>query len=149
MFSKRKYSILGSLRFCSQSIRFEIIFFFFMFIIIILFQCFVFFFNFNFFLLFYYFFFFFIIIMVELNRAPFDFSEGERELVRGFNVEFRSLLFVIIFIREYGFLIFFRVFIIYFFFFGFLFFCFFLIFFFLYIRSCFPRYRYDLLMRFF
>lgn len=43
-----------------------------------------------------------IISLIERNRAPFDLLEGERELIRGFNVEIRRLAFVYIFLREYG-----------------------------------------------
>jgi len=38
---------------------------------------------------------------VEVGRPPFDFIEGESELVSGFNVEYLRVYFAVIFMGEY------------------------------------------------
>lgn len=39
-------------------------------------------------------------ILAELNRAPFDFMEGESELVSGFNIEIGRVVFMAFFFGE-------------------------------------------------
>lgn len=44
----------------------------------------------------------FVTTLAETNRAPFDFAEGESEIVSGFNIEYRAGGFALIFMAEYG-----------------------------------------------
>jgi len=54
-----------------------------------------------------FFFVFFISILAEINSSPIDLVEGKLELVFGFNVKYFDAEFVLIFIAEYGMIIFF------------------------------------------
>jgi len=88
-----------------------------------------------------------ILSLMETNRAPFDLLEGERELIRGFNIEMRRLTFVFLFLREYGIIIVLRMImrlvlagsptllgILY-------------VIIILFLRRCYPRVRYDVIIR--
>ena len=43
----------------------------------------------------------FLVVLAESNRSPFDFAEGESELVSGYNVEYAGSGFVVLFLAEY------------------------------------------------
>lgn len=84
-------------------------------------------------------------ILAECQRSPFDFSESERDLVRGFKTDYYGFSFAVIFACEYAAMVFFG------WFFGVLFFgsgfevlfMFINTFFLIFVRACFPRIRYD------
>nr|YP_002726379.1 NADH dehydrogenase subunit 1 [Siphonaria pectinata]ACE62824.1 NADH dehydrogenase subunit 1 [Siphonaria pectinata] len=89
--------------------------------------------------------------VAETNRAPFDFAEGESELVSGFNIEFGGGLFALIFLAEYANILFMSMATTIWFFSGLnpilvAFEILLVSTLFLFVRGAYPRYRYDLLM---
>nr|QGW14884.1 NADH dehydrogenase subunit 1 [Plodia interpunctella] len=91
-------------------------------------------------------------MLAETNRTPFDFAEGESELVSGFNIEYSSGGFALIFLAEYSSILFMSLAFILMFMGGYsMDFIFYLklsmiSFLFIWVRGTLPRYRYDKLM---
>lgn len=90
--------------------------------------------------------------LAETNRTPFDFAEGESELVSGFNVEYRRGGFALIFLAEYASILFIRI-LFCIIFLGsdinsllFYFKLTFISFIFIWVRGTIPRFRYDKLI---
>nr|YP_010946686.1 NADH dehydrogenase subunit 1 [Malaccina discoidalis]WGO57404.1 NADH dehydrogenase subunit 1 [Malaccina discoidalis] len=90
--------------------------------------------------------------LAETNRTPFDFAEGESELVSGFNIEYSAGGFALIFLAEYASILFMSMLFCLIFLGGdvnnfiFYFSVVFLSFFFIWVRGTLPRFRYDKLM---
>nr|YP_009692490.1 NADH dehydrogenase subunit 1 [Limnogonus intermedius]QEH58915.1 NADH dehydrogenase subunit 1 [Limnogonus intermedius] len=106
--SNSNYSLLGSLRSMAQTISYEVSMSMILLCLVIMvfdfnlisfmdYQCYVWFIFFSFPL----FFCWVASFLAEVNRSPFDFAEGESELVSGFNVEYSSGGFAFIFLSEY------------------------------------------------
>uniref|UniRef100_UPI0030E0A29C NADH dehydrogenase subunit 1 n=1 Tax=Megalurothrips distalis TaxID=1030663 RepID=UPI0030E0A29C len=156
--SNSNYSLLGGMRALAQTISYEVSLIFIMIsnIMMIFSMKFL---KLNQFQKEFYFMFFFIPFfmwlisaLAELNRTPFDFAEGESELVSGFNTEYSSGVFAIIFMAEYMMILFFSMFTSVMFMYTSKFSIFYLIFpmifmfTFIWARATLPRYRYDKLM---
>nr|YP_009002411.1 NADH dehydrogenase subunit 1 [Henosepilachna pusillanima]AHH30006.1 NADH dehydrogenase subunit 1 [Henosepilachna pusillanima] len=157
--SNSNYSFLGSLRAVAQTISYEVSLFMIMLSYLILISSL----NLIDFILFQKFLWFLFLTMplslmwlvsslAETNRTPFDFAEGESELVSGFNVEYSSGGFALIFLAEYASIMFMSSISVLIFMGGnidsFIFYLkvVFLIFFWIWVRGTLPRFRYDKLM---
>nr|YP_010583792.1 NADH dehydrogenase subunit 1 [Octopus salutii]UXN83988.1 NADH dehydrogenase subunit 1 [Octopus salutii] len=162
-FSNSKYALLGSVRAVAQSISYEVSMSLILMSCLLLvgsinlvsllkyqYICWIFFVNFFMFMMWV------VSSIAETHRAPFDFAEGESELVSGFNVEYGAVGFALLFMAEYGNILFMS------------FLCSVLFFgggilvmlkgfsmcllvgllsvLFIWVRASYPRYRYDLLM---
>lgn len=156
--SRNKYSILGSLRSVAQTISYEIRLALILMILLIYRRFLRFDFS-NKFKLYYgllvvspcIFSLWLISSLAETNRTPFDFAEGESELVSGFNTEYSSGGFAVIFMAEYGRIYFLAIITRTIFSFSLKYFIMrlwatFLVFYWVWARTTFPRYRYDLLI---
>nr|ASY97537.1 NAHD dehydrogenase subunit 1 [Scolopendra dehaani] len=156
-FSNSKYALLGCLRAIAQTISYEVS-------LAISLVCVIsFILSFDFCMMSYYqrdvwgiFMMFFMVMLwivtmlAETNRTPFDFAEGESELVSGFNVEYSGGGFALIFMAEYSSILFMSMLVSILFFGGYNEMMFIKItlfsFFFIFIRGLLPRFRYDKLM---
>nr|UBI43987.1 NADH dehydrogenase subunit 1 [Eysarcoris rosaceus] len=157
--SNSNYALLGSLRSVAQVISYEVS----MILIILCFVIFVFSYNLIDFMYYqslsWFMFFCFPLFfcwlsscLAETNRSPFDFAEGESELVSGFNVEYSSGGFAFIFLSEYMNIIFMGLMTSIIFlggnFWSILFYLkiMLVVFWFIWVRGVLPRFRYDKLM---
>lgn len=112
--SNSLYSLIGAIRFVSQAISYEVSFILIVYRLIILRERFILSevqvwqeYVWNLVLVFPLFLVFFFSVLAELNRGPLDLVEGESELVSGFNIEYFGGRFALIFLGEYGRIIFF------------------------------------------
>nr|QVL28786.1 NADH dehydrogenase subunit 1 [Eristalis himalayensis] len=157
--SNSNYALLGSLRSVAQTISYEVSLALILLSFIFLIN------NYNMLSFYYYqkylWFFFLLyplvfiwltISLAETNRTPFDFAEGESELVSGFNVEYSSGGFALIFLSEYASILFMSMLFSLIFLGGDVFNIMFYIklmfisFMFIWVRGTLPRFRYDKLM---
>jgi NADH-ubiquinone oxidoreductase chain 1 len=157
--SNSVYAFLGGLRAVAQTISYEVSLVLILISIIFLINCY----NFYRFLVFQDYVWFLIFIfpigivwfttsLAETNRTPFDFAEGESELVSGFNVEYRRGGFALIFLAEYARILFISILFVLIFMggdiysFSFFLKLSFLSFLFVWVRGTLPRFRYDKLI---
>nr|WMY23974.1 NADH dehydrogenase subunit 1 [Mimeutermes sorex] len=157
--SNSGYSLLGGLRALAQTISYEVSLAFILlsFVVLICSYNLVYFYFFQIYLWLFFFslplsFIWFISCLAETNRTPFDFAEGESELVSGFNVEYGAGGFALIFLAEYASILFMSLLFCIIFLgsdlYSFLFYVklVFVSFLFVWVRGTMPRFRYDKLM---
>jgi len=105
--SNCKYGLIGAIRGAAQRISYEVVFRLVAYRVILYCRCF----KLEFFISLKYFGFlimpdflliWMIVSLAEINRAPFDFVEGESELVSGFRMEYGGGKFALIALGEYG-----------------------------------------------
>nr|YP_009350181.1 NADH dehydrogenase subunit 1 [Pseudacanthotermes spiniger]AQP26498.1 NADH dehydrogenase subunit 1 [Pseudacanthotermes spiniger] len=157
--SNSGYSLLGGLRALAQTISYEVSLAFILlsFVILVCSYDLVYFYSFQVYLWLIFFslplsFVWFISCLAETNRTPFDFAEGESELVSGFNVEYGGGGFALIFLAEYASILFMSLLFCIIFLgsdlYSFLFYIkvVFVSFLFVWVRGTLPRFRYDSLM---
>nr|YP_004021617.1 NADH dehydrogenase subunit 1 [Entoria okinawaensis]BAJ24438.1 NADH dehydrogenase subunit 1 [Entoria okinawaensis] len=157
--SNSNYSLLGGLRAVAQSISYEVSLFLIILSFIVLTggYCFLDFYFFQYYVWYFVIFFplclcLFSSFLADTNRTPFDFAEGESELVSGFNIEYSSGGFVLIFLGEYSMILFMSMLSCVIFMgcdlFSIIFYfkMLFISFLFIWVRGTLPRFRYDKLM---
>nr|AQP30113.1 NADH dehydrogenase subunit 1 [Microtermes sp. A TB-2017] len=157
--SNSGYSLLGGLRALAQTISYEVSLAFILlsFVVLVFSYDLVYFYFFQAYLWLIFFslplsFVWFISCLAETNRTPFDFAEGESELVSGFNVEYGGGGFALIFLAEYASILFMSLLFCVIFLgsdlYSFLFYVsvVFISFLFVWVRGTLPRFRYDKLM---
>lgn len=160
--SNSKYALLGALRGVAQTISYEVSMTLILLSPLIVYCCF----NINefirggisipVFLFIHIFFMWGVSVLAETNRTPFDFAEGESELVSGFNTEYSGYQFAVLFIAEYTRILAIRILTSSIFLHGFTIFivknlilllaCLFISLTFIWARASFPRIRYDKLI---
>nr|AQP29387.1 NADH dehydrogenase subunit 1 [Cyrilliotermes sp. BRA012] len=157
--SNSGYSLLGGLRALAQTISYEVSLAFILlsFVVLVCSYNLIYFYSFQVYLWLIFFsfplsFVWFISCLAETNRTPFDFAEGESELVSGFNVEYGAGGFALIFLAEYASILFMSLLFCIIFLgsdlysFIFYFSLTFVSFLFVWVRGTMPRFRYDKLM---
>nr|YP_009695231.1 NADH dehydrogenase subunit 1 [Triops granarius]AXU40957.1 NADH dehydrogenase subunit 1 [Triops granarius] len=155
--SNSKYSLLGALRAVAQTISYEVSLALILLSFVLLISSFSLFkmVDFQYYIWFLYIspmlsFLWLISCLAETNRTPFDFAEGESELVSGYNTEYSSGGFALIMLSEYTSILFMSVLFVMMFMGGmtflFLFKFLYVVFIFVWVRGTLPRMRYDKLM---